>query len=180
VYDQVGVVNNLYMLDQAARKFYRMNNVDTVTYAELVGPDKLVKEVQPVAGEDYTSLVFAKGQRVEVRMADGRVVRFPLGSGKVSQPGAGRPAPEQAPAQGDAQGTSIVENLQILTDAANRYYADHDATSTTFDQLVGPEKYIPSIKSIEGEDYRSLLFKKGHPLRLYLKDGREVVFPPQQ
>jgi hypothetical protein len=74
---------------------------------------------------------------------------------------------------------SIVSNLQILNEAAEKYYTEHDTTTTTYEQLVGPDKYVPSIKSIEGEDYRSLLFKKGHPLRLYLKDGRVVVFPPE-
>ena len=47
------------------------------------------------------------------------------------------------------------------------------------DQLVGPGKYIPSINSVAGEDYRTVLFKKGKPLRLFLKDGRIVIFPPQ-
>jgi type IV pilus assembly protein PilA len=178
-YDQLGVVNNLYALDEAAKKFYLLNKVDTVTYAELVGPDKLVSEVHPVAGEDYTQLVFKKGQRIEVRMADGRVIRYPLGNGPISTPQAAKPAaPQQAEAPANAQGASILENLQILNDAANKYYRDNDTTSTTFEQLVGPEKYIASIKSIEGEDYRSLLFKKGHPLRLYMKDGRVIVFPP--
>ena len=178
-YDQLGVVNNLYALDEAAKKFYLLNKVDTVTYAELVGPEKLVSEVHPVAGEDYTQLVFKKGQRIEVRMADGRVIRYPLGNGPISTPQAAKPAaPQQAEAPANAQGASILENLQILNDAANKYYRDNDTTSTTFEQLVGPEKYIASIKSIEGEDYRSLLFKKGHPLRLYMKDGRVIVFPP--
>jgi type IV pilus assembly protein PilA len=178
-YDQLGVVNNLYVLDQAARKYYRLNHVDTVAYADLVGPDKLVKDVQPVAGEDYTSLVFTKGQRVEVRMADGKVIRYPLGSGPVSGAQPAKLVVPVTPAHTPPSVGSIPENLQILSEAANKFYAEHDTTTTTYEQLVGPEKYIPSIKSIEGEDYRSLLFKKDHPLRLYLKDGRVIVFPPQ-
>jgi formylmethanofuran dehydrogenase subunit D len=151
-----------------------------VTYAELVGPDKLVKEVVPVAGEDYTSLVFSKGARVEVHMADGRIIRYPLGSGTIAGAPAAKPTAPQAPGPPAASpGTSMVANLQILNEAAEKYYTDHDTTTTTYEQLVGPDKYIPSIKSVEGEDYRSLLFKKGHSLRLYLKDGRVVVFPPE-
>jgi hypothetical protein len=181
--DQLDVVNNLYTLDQAAKKYYIVNKVDTVTYAELVGPGKAISEIRPVAGEDYTALVFSKGQRVEVHLSDGRVVRYPLGSSasggaKASRP-ASPPTAAPAPAPANAEGRTIVQNLQILTDAANRYYSDHDATSTTFDQLVGPDRYVPSLPSIEGEDYRSLLFLKGRPLRLHLKDGREVVYPPQ-
>jgi type IV pilus assembly protein PilA len=178
VYDQIGVVNNLYTLDEAAKKYCIEHNVDTVAYADLVGPGKLLPEVKPVAGEDYTSLVFKRGQRVEVRLSDGRIVRYPLGAPENSP----RPehTSEQAPAPDDPQAQAMIQNLQILNDAANKYYADHDSTTATFEMLVGPGKYLPSITPVAGEDYRSLLFKKDHPLRLYLKDGRVITFPPQR
>ena len=150
-----------------------------MTYAELVGPDKLVKEVVPVAGEDYTSLVFSKGARVEVRMADGRIIRYPLGSGAVAGAQAAKAAPQQAPSPA-AQGMSIVSNLQILNEAAEKYYTEHDTTTTTYEQLgSAPINTSPRSNPSRVRTHRSLLFKKGHPLRLYLKDGRVVVFPPE-
>jgi type IV pilus assembly protein PilA len=176
VYDQIAVVNNLYTLDEAAKKYYIERNVDTAAYADLVGPGKLLAEVKPVAGEDYTSLVFRRGQRVEVKLGDGRIVRYPLGAAD-SSPRPERTS-EQAPAPDDPLAQAMVHNLQALNDAANKYYADHDATTTTFEMLVGPGKYLPSITPVANEDYRSLLFKKDRPLRLYLKDGRVVTFPP--
>jgi hypothetical protein len=131
-----------------------------------------------VAGEDYTPLVFTRGQRVEVRLADGRIVRYPLGATD-SSPRPERTS-EQAPAPDDPKAQAMIQNLQVLNDAANKYYAEHDSTTTTFENLVGPGKYLPSIAPVAGEDYRSLLFKKDHPLRLYLKDGRVVTFPLQR
>jgi type IV pilus assembly protein PilA len=178
VYDQIAVVNNLYTLDEAAKKYCIEHNVDTASYADLVGPGKLLAEVKPVAGEDYTPLVFTRGQRVEVRLADGRIVRYPLGATD-SSPRPERTS-EQAPAPDDPKAQAMIQNLQVLNDAANKYYAEHDSTTTTFENLVGPGKYLPSIAPVAGEDYRSLLFKKDHPLRLYLKDGRVVTFPLQR
>jgi type IV pilus assembly protein PilA len=78
-----------------------------------------------------------------------------------------------------SQTSAMADNLNVLDQAAQRYYAEHNTTTTTLDQLVGPGKYIPSINSVAGEDYRTVLFKKGRPLRLFLKDGRIVIFPPQ-
>ena len=91
---------------------------------------------------------------------------------------AARPRSQSAPAPSDSKPPTIEDNLRLLDEAASQYYADHDATTTTFEQLVGGDKYILEVKSAAGEDYRSLLFKKGRPLRLYLKDGRVIVYPP--
>jgi hypothetical protein len=86
-------------------------------------------------------------------------------------------APPQLPAS--SQSSRIMDNLRALNEAAERYYADHNATSATFEQLVGPDKYVPAVLPVAGEDYRTVLFKKGRPLRIYLKDGRVVTYPPQ-
>ncbi len=75
---------------------------------------------------------------------------------------------------------AIVANLRTLDEAADKFYAEHNATTTTLDQLVGPDKYVPSINSVAGEDYRTVLFKKGRPLRLFLRDGRMIMYPQQQ
>lgn len=89
-----------------------------------------------------------------------------------------RALPPQAPL--NSQTEAITDNLRVLDEAADRYYAEHDTTTTTLDQLVGPDKYIPAIRSVAGEDYRTVLFKKGRPLRLFLSDGRMIMYPPPQ
>jgi hypothetical protein len=83
----------------------------------------------------------------------------------------------QVPA--NSQNSRIMDNLRMLNDAAEKYYADHNATTATFEQLVGPDKYVSAVLPVAGEDYRTVLFKKGRPLRIYLKDGRVLAYPPQ-
>ncbi len=80
---------------------------------------------------------------------------------------------------GNPQTEGMIENLHVLGDAADRYYADHNATATTYDQLVGSDKYVAAIRPVADEDYRTVLFKKGRPLHLFLKDGRAIVYPQQ-
>jgi hypothetical protein len=75
-------------------------------------------------------------------------------------------------------GSRIQENLRLLNAAANEYYEKNGTNTVTFDQLVGPGKAIPAIAPERDEDYRSILFMKGKPLRIHTKDGRTFSFPP--
>ena len=70
------ITNNLRQLAAAADQYYLENGVDSVTYGKLVGPDKYVKQIQPVAGENYRTLKFKQGQPLSVRTSDGRVIRY--------------------------------------------------------------------------------------------------------
>jgi len=104
---------------------------------------------------------------------------------KVRQASQGQAATSRPPAvapqpPNNAFNGRIMENLRVLNEAADKYYADHGATTATFDQLVGPDKYVSAVVSVAGEDYRTVLFKKGRPLRLFLRDGRVFVYPPPQ
>jgi hypothetical protein len=169
---------NLQALHAAADFYYAANGVTSVTYQALVGANPQL-DVHSVMGEDYTPLIFTKGVPPEIRLPDGQVVRdiapIPL---RVRAPAGDTPLRRWRPTGTVNDG--IFANLQTLDDAANQYYATHGTTTTTFDELVGPGRPLPSISSVTGEDYHSLLFKQGHPLRLYLKDGTVLVFPQQQ
>jgi Tfp pilus assembly protein PilE len=173
------VLNNLRMLSAAADEYYLGNGVTTATFDQLVGPDKIVKQVTPVAGEDYRRLIFRQGAPLRLHLADGSVVAYPqMARNTMRAPS--NAVQSEKPAAADSAPTAdeaILENLRKLNDAANKYYSDHNTTTTTFEQLVGPEKYLPSIAPVAGENYRSLLFKQGRPLRLYLKDGRVIAYP---
>jgi len=162
-------------------------------FGSLVGPNRLIKSVTPVAGEDYRLLTFRQGLPLTVRLQDGRVISYPQPSPR-SAPSTPRPSPSQrrdaAPVAPGAVNAlpevgspdqAIIENLRRLDAAANRFYAENGTTTTTFEQLVGPGRPIPSMTPVAGEDYRSLLFKQGRPLRLYLREGgRVIVYPPPQ
>jgi hypothetical protein len=71
----------------------------------------------------------------------------------------------------------IRNNLRLLFILANRHYRKTGATTATYDDLIGPGKMIPALRSIDGEDYRQIQFGKGQPLRVRTKDGKEYVYP---
>jgi type II secretory pathway pseudopilin PulG len=200
----IAITGNLRMLAAAADQYYKAHGAQTTTY-ELLLQDNLIKEVTPVAGEDYHSVAFNQGSPLHIKLPDGRTFMSPRTGSmhrrpvpeemhtkpSVSQsvpPPADSPAvtpppqdPQNASPTQALQGTlraSINGNLAILYAAADRYYADHNTTSTTFADLVGPGKPVTEIRSFGGEDYHSLLFKQGHPLRLYMDDGRVFTYPP--
>jgi hypothetical protein len=68
------VLNNLRQLAAAADMYYLENGVSQATYNDLVGPNKLIKAVVPVMGEDYRSLRFRSGEPLRIRLAPGRVI----------------------------------------------------------------------------------------------------------
>ncbi|MCZ6674641.1 MAG: prepilin-type N-terminal cleavage/methylation domain-containing protein [Verrucomicrobia bacterium] len=51
------IINNLRQLASAADQYFLENGVTSVSSAELVGTDKYVKSVDPVAGETYPSSI---------------------------------------------------------------------------------------------------------------------------
>jgi type IV pilus assembly protein PilA len=70
------ILNNLRQLAAAADQYYLEYGVDTVTYDKLVGPDKYIRQITPIAGEDYRRLNFKSGMPLVVRTAAGLEVRY--------------------------------------------------------------------------------------------------------
>ncbi len=70
------VLNNLRQLSAAADQFYLENGVSTVRLDQLVGPDKYVKSLTPVEGEDYGQIRFSQGSSLVVRTRDGREITY--------------------------------------------------------------------------------------------------------
>jgi len=54
------IINNLRQLDAAAQQHMLETGQTTAAYPQLVGPDKYIREIKPVAGEDYTKLVITE------------------------------------------------------------------------------------------------------------------------
>jgi type IV pilus assembly protein PilA len=77
-----------------------------------------------------------------------------------------------------SQEKAVLNNLRQLSAAADQYYLEHGADSVTYDELVGPDKYIREIRPVAGENYRQLIFKQGRPLRVRLANGKVVSFGP--
>lgn len=55
------ILNNLRQLDGAAIQFCLENRVKTMKLDQIVGPDKLIKKLTPVDGEDYSKLDLTEG-----------------------------------------------------------------------------------------------------------------------
>lgn len=66
---------NLRRLAAAARHYQIARDVMSVSYSDLVGPGKPIPQLTPVAGEDYSSLMFGPNvTAVSVTTADGNTV----------------------------------------------------------------------------------------------------------
>jgi len=70
------ILNNLRQLGAAADQYYLENGVATARLDQLVGPDKYVKSLTSVAGENYGEVQFNQGQPLVVHTASGREVRY--------------------------------------------------------------------------------------------------------
>lgn len=69
------IQSNLRQLTGAARQYQLERGVTSVGYNDLVGPDKLIKELKPVAGENYSTLTFGPNvTAVSVTTSTGSIV----------------------------------------------------------------------------------------------------------
>jgi hypothetical protein len=78
--------SNLQRLATAARQYQIQHGVNTVGYTDLVGPDKLIKELKPVAGENYSTLTFGQNVTgVSVTTANGSTISLELAPSAASK-----------------------------------------------------------------------------------------------
>jgi LysM repeat protein len=121
--------SNLRRLAAAARQYQIAQNVSTVGYNDLVGPGKLIKEILPVSGENYSTLNFgpnvtglsvttANGTTISVEMpaaktaaATASSVAATPGTGTTTPPAPATKAPSQPPPEPTAPTTVTAEVL---------------------------------------------------------------------
>ncbi|MFT3870259.1 MAG: hypothetical protein QM715_17560 [Nibricoccus sp.] len=73
------VQNNLRQFAAAAQQFMLENAKNEAKYTDIVGPDKIIPELKPVLGEDYTTLVLKDGDAsISVTTADGKEIKLDL------------------------------------------------------------------------------------------------------
>ena len=70
------VLNNLRLLSAAASQYYLEHGVGQAKLEDLVGPDKYIRVLRPVMGEDYSDVIFASGEPLRVRLPNGRVIEY--------------------------------------------------------------------------------------------------------
>lgn len=77
-----------------------------------------------------------------------------------------------------SQEKAVLNNLRQLAAAADQHYLEMGTTSATYDQLVGPDKYVKQIVPVAGENYRTIRFRQGQPLRVRLANGKLIEYSP--
>lgn len=70
------VLNNLRQFMAAGDQYCLENGVNSATYSDLVGPGRYIRQLVPVAGENYRALKYVQGEPLRVRLANGRVVEY--------------------------------------------------------------------------------------------------------
>jgi hypothetical protein len=73
---------------------------------------------------------------------------------------------------------AILNHLRMFAAASDQYYLENGVNHTTYDELVGPTKYIKSMEAVAGEDYRQLVFQQGKPLTVTTAGGFTMSYPP--
>ncbi len=77
-----------------------------------------------------------------------------------------------------SQEKAVLNNLRQLSAAADQYYLENGKRTATYNDLVGPDKYVRTITPVAGENYRALRFEQGKPLTVRLRSGKPVTYEP--
>ena len=72
----------------------------------------------------------------------------------------------------------VMNNLRQLAAAANQYFLENEVTKATYDNLVGPTKYVKEINPVDGEDYRGILFEQGKKFQVQTNQGYVISYLP--
>ena len=74
-----------------------------------------------------------------------------------------------------SQEKAVTNNLRQLAAAADQFYLENNKTTASYDDLVGPAKYIRQLNPVAGEDYRTIVFKMDTKLRVQVPALRKAV-----
>jgi hypothetical protein len=72
----------------------------------------------------------------------------------------------------------VLNNLRQLSAAADQFYLENGVSTASYEQLVGPNKYVREVRSADGEDYRTLVFKQGQELLVTTRNGLTIRYAP--
>jgi hypothetical protein len=90
---------------------------------------------------------------------------------------AGTAIPAYQKVQQTSQEKAVTNNLRQFASAAQQYMLEEGVSEVTYDDIVGPGKYIPTLSSVTGEDYEDLVVTSDSTeLSIVLPDGRVVSF----
>lgn len=73
---------------------------------------------------------------------------------------------------------AILNNLRMLSAAADQYFLENGVGVVEISQLVGPDKYIKTLISVSGENYDGMLIKQGQAIEVTTKQGETITYRP--
>jgi type IV pilus assembly protein PilA len=76
-----------------------------------------------------------------------------------------------------SQEKAMLNNARMLSAAADQFCLEHGTTVASFADLVGPDKYVKSLRTVDREQY-PVLFERGHGIVVVKKDGHTVNYNP--
>ena len=166
------VRSNLRQLVSAARQYQLQRGVGTVNYSDLVGPDKLIKELKPIAGEDYSTLSFGPNvTAVSVTTANGITIAYEMPSASVDSrataiaAAAATPTSSAAPAPpGAVRVTRETGNTAGATSAEQTPAAPAASAEEPL-QPTGRQPVSPSYMIQGGDTWDTISRRTGVPVQ---------------
>jgi LysM repeat protein len=144
----------------------------------------------------YTLIRYLASDEAVIVRKDAQDVRLPLAAPQTTEPqaapqaaptiAAATPPPQPNPAQLPPQAADAIRNnLRQLVAAARRLQLERGVTTATLNDLVGPDKYISALHSVDGEDYSGVVITpetsilavttpRGEPVSLQLTGSPET------
>jgi len=119
--------------------------------------------------EDYKVLRLDEKTDILTVTRAGREYQLPMSRSKVKLADA-EPPPEVK--------KRVMNNLRQLAAAADQFYLENGVSRASYDQLVGPTKYVKEINPVDGEDYRGIQFEQGKPLQTRTSQGYVISYTP--
>lgn len=131
------------------------------------GRTKWLTAGQEFAG--YTPRSLDEKAGVLVVAKDKVEYRLPLIVSKIRQV-ASEPPPEVK--------KKILHNLRQLAAAADQYFLENGVSKATYDDLVGPTKYVKKVEAVAGEEYQGMKFEQGKKLEVTTEQGHVISYLP--
>jgi hypothetical protein len=119
----------------------------------------------------YVVSEFDPKEEVVVLTKDGVPTRLKLKTAKVQ-------AQTISPEQVQQIRKAVLNNLRMIAAASDQFYLEYGTNQTTLAQLVGPTKYIKELRSVDGEDYGTLVLRQGVNLSVTTASGVMVNYMP--
>jgi type IV pilus assembly protein PilA len=127
-------------------------------------------------GDDFAgyrvSAYAAKDEQV-VLSKEGRQFSLKLKQSKV-KPGSS----DEEKAQRAKIHRAIMNNLRQFSAAADQFMLETGKAQASYDDLVGPAKYIKQLEPKAGEDYRGLVLMRGKSVSVTTADGVTLTYKP--